>query len=427
MQVSVENTGTLGRRLSVSVPASQVEATYADRLQRLTRQVKMPGFRPGKVPAKVVEQQYGSRLMEEVIGDLIQSSFREAVGKEGLRPAGGPRIEPKALKRGEEFRYTAEFEIYPEIRDVSLDGVTIERPAVTIGDDDVARTLETIRQQRTRWNPVTREAQDGDRLRIDFVGRLAGEAFEGGTAKDFTLVLGNGTLLEDLERALVGAKAGDTRTMPVSFPSDYRHPKLAGQTAEFEVTVHEVAEPQLPAMDEKLARELGVTDGGLDKLKSDVRDNLEREATKRINQLLRVRVMKAIQSKYPVELPQALVDSEIESLKAREDTAAVSTNPEAIRARAVQRVALGLLLTEVMRSRGIKVDAQAVRSRIEEMAAEYESPHEFIQWHYEKPGRLGNVEMMVAEDQAVAELLATATVAEQPMAFQDLLKIHESF
>jgi len=432
MQVSVESTGTLGRRLSVSVPANQVEATYADRLQRLTRQVKMPGFRPGKVPAKVVEQQYGPRLMEEVIGDLIQSSFREAVGQEGLRPAGGPRIEPKALKRGEEFQYTAEFEIYPEIREVSLDGVNIERPVANITDDDVNSTLETIRQQRSRWNPVDREVQNGDRLQIDFVGRLDGEAFEGGSAKGFSLVLGNGTLLEDLEKALVGARPGNTRTMPVSFPADYRHPKLAGQTAEFQVTVHEVAEPQLPALDEHLARELGVADGSLEKLRSDVRANLEREATKRIHQILRVRVLKALQEKYPIDLPQVLVDSEVKTMKAREGAGnpAAPAVPEAdarLRARAVQRVTLGLLLAEVMRSRGIKVDAQAVRRRIEEMAAEYESPQEFIQWHYEKPDRLGNVETVVAEDQSVAELLATAKVNERPIPFQDLLKINESF
>lgn len=432
MQVSVESTGTLGRRLTVSVPANQVEAAYSDRLQRLARQAKVPGFRPGKVPTKVVEQQYGPRLMEEVVGDLIQTSFREAVGQQGLRPAGGPKIEPKAVQRGEEFRYTAEFEVYPEIRDVNLEGVKIERPVARIEDEDIARTLETIRRQRTRWNAVTRAARHEDRLRIDFTGRLGGEAFEGGAAKDFPLVLGSSTLLDDIERGLIGAQAGETRNVPVKFPADYRHPKLAGQAAEFDITIHEVTEPVLPALDENLARELGVADGSLDQLRRDVRGNLEREAGKRTNLILRVRVMKALQAKFPIELPQALIDAELATLKTRDRAGPGSTPlmPEddaRYRARAVQRVTLGLLLAEAMRARGIKVDAQAVRARVEDMAAEYESPQEFIQWHYQQPDRLGEVESMVAEEQAVAELLTTAKVIEQSVAFQDLLKMNETF
>jgi len=235
-----------------------------------------------------------------------------------------------------------------------------------------------------------------------------------------------------MERGLIGAKTGETRTLPVSFPADYRHPKLAGQKAEFDVTVHEVAEPVLPALDENLARELGVADGSLDKLRSDVRANLEREASKRTNLILRVRVMKALQAKYPIDVPKALVDAEVDTLKAREGAMAnhAAPMPEAddrYRARAAQRVTLGLLLAEAMRANGIKVDAQSVRARIEEMAAEYESPQEFIQWHYQQPARLGEVESIVAEELAVARLLATARVAEQPIGFQDLLKLNESF
>jgi trigger factor len=296
----------------------------------------------------------------------------------------------------------------------------------------VARTIDTIRRQRTRWNPVARGAQNDDRVRIDFVGRLGSEAFEGGTAKDFTLVLGGGTLLEDMERGLLGAKAGDTRSLPVNFPADYRHPKLAGQKAEFDVTVHEVAEPVLPALDENLARELGVADGGLDKLRADVRANLEREAGKRANLILRVRVMKALQAKYPLDIPKALVDAEIDTLKAREGAMAnhapsIPEGDDRYRARAAQRVTLGLLLAEAMRAHGIKVDAQSVRARIEDMAAEYESPQEYIQWHYQQPGRLGEVESMLAEERAVTELLATAKVVDQTIGFQDLLKLNESF
>jgi trigger factor len=425
MQVSVENVGTLGRRLNITVPADQLEKLYADRLQRLSRQVRVPGFRQGKVPLKMVEAQYGAKLLEEVAGDVIQSSFREAIGREGLRPAGGPRIQPKSLKRGEEFAYTAEFEVFPEIKKPTLAGVRIERPRATVGDEDVNRTLETIRKQRIRFDAVERAAQSGDRVTIDFTGRLNGTPFEGGSAKNFPVVLGGHSLLDDLEQGLIGIARNETRSIAVRFPANYRNAKLAGQTAEFEVRANEVAAPVLPDVDEALARELGVASGSIDELRQQVRENLEREAAKRSDAALRTRVMQALLDANRFEVPKALLDDEVAQLKTRGGAPSGASDDE-IRARAQIRVTLALILGEVMRHQGIVADPARVRARLEELAAEYESPEEFIQWHYEQPGRLTTIESLVAEEKVVEELLKTAELVDKPVSFQDLLNLNET-
>lgn len=425
MQVSVENVGALGRRLNITVPANQLEKAYADRLQRLSRQVRVPGFRQGKVPLKMVEAQYGAKLLEEVASDVIQSSFREAIGREGLRPAGGPRIQPKELKRGEEFAYIAEFEVFPEIRQPTLAGVRIERPRAAVGDEDVNRTIETIRKQRTRYETVDRAAQAGDRVTIDFTGRLNGTPFEGGSAKNFPVVLGGQSLLDDLEKGLIGIQRGETRSIAVRFPADYRNPKLAGQNAEFEVRASEVAGPVVPEINESLAKELGVASGSIDELRQQVRDNLEREAAKRSDATVRTRVMQALLDANRFEIPRALLDEEVAQMKTRGGVPAGAGDDE-IRARAQTRVALALILGEVMRHQGIVADAARVRARLEEMAAEYESPEEFIRWHYEQPGRLTSIESLVAEEKVVEELLKTAKLEDKPVGFQDLLQINET-
>jgi trigger factor len=425
MQVSVENVGTLGRRLNITVPADQLEKAYADRLQRLSRQVRVPGFRQGKVPLKMVEAQYGAQLLEEVAGDVIQSSFREAIGREGLRPAGGPRIQPKSLKRGEEFAYTAEFEIFPEIKRPTLAGVRIERPRATVGDEDVNRTLETIRKQRTRFDAVERAAQSGDRVTIDFTGRLNGTPFEGGSARNFPVVLGGHALLDDLENGLVGIARGETRSIAVHFPDSYRNPKLAGQNAEFEVRANEVAAPVVPEVSEALARELGVASGNVDELRVQVRENLEREAAKRSDAAVRTRVMQALLDANRFEVPKALLDEEVAQMKTRGGAPSGASDDD-IRARARIRVTLALILGEVMRHQGIVADPARVRARLEELAAEYESPEEFIQWHYEQPGRLTTIESLVAEEKVVEELLKTAELTDKPLSFQDMLNFNET-
>ena len=424
MQVSVETIGTLGRRLKVAVPADQVEKEFNARLQRLSKQVKMPGFRPGKVPLKMVEAQYGGRLMDEVAGELIQTTLYEAIGSQGLRPAGDPKIQRKPVTRGEQLEYTVEFEIFPEVKRFDLSGTRIERPVVTVSEEDVNRTLETIRKQRAIWKAVEHEARVGDRVSIDFVGRLDGKEFDGGKANGFQLVLGSGTLIEDMEQGLVGAKTGDMRHIPARFPADYRHSALAGKTADFDVKVNEVAEPILPELNETFAQELGVKDGGLDKLRADVRTNLEREATGRARAVVRARALKLLLDANPVDVPRSLLDAEIQRLKTSDMSGGLNVADETTyERRARSRVALGLILGEFIRSRGLVPDPARVRARLEEMAADYESPQEFIQWHYEKPERLSEIESLVMEEKVVEDLLVSAEITEKPVSFQELLKI----
>jgi trigger factor len=429
MQVSVQSVGTLGRKLTVALPAEELEKAFNVRLQRLSRQVKMPGFRPGKVPLKMVEAQYGASLMEEVAGDLIEASFREAIAREGLRPAAGPRIQRKSVRRGEQLEYTADFEVLPEIPRKDLTGVEIQRPVATVQAEDVARTLETIRKQRITWKPATRPAQEGDRVVMDFVGKIKGEKFEGGSATGFPVVLGSQTLIDDFEKGLVGATAGEQRNVSATFPADYRHSPLAGQTVEFEVTVKEVAEPVLPAIDEDLARQLGVADGNLDTLRHEVQQNLEREAASRTRNVMRSQVIRALLEANKIELPSGLIEAEMQRLKqadaaARGGKAArAAVSDEVWRARARERVAVGLVVGEIMRARGIKADPARVRAKLEQLAQEYESPQDFIQWHYQNPERLADVESLVLEERLVDEMLSTAEVSDKTVTFQELVQM----
>ncbi len=424
MQVSVETIGTLGRRLKVAVPADQVEKEFSARLQRLSKQVKMPGFRPGKVPLKMVEAQYGGRLMDEVAGELIQTTMHEAIGSQGLRPAGDPRVQRKPVTRGEQLEYTVEFEIFPEVKRFDLAGVRIERPAVTVSEEDVNRTLETIRKQRATWKQVDREARLGDRLTIDFVGRINSKEFEGGKANAFQLVLGSGTLIEDMEHGLVGAKSGEMKHVSARFPTDYRHSMLAGQTADFDVKVNDVTEAIFPDLNETFARDLGVKEGGLDKLRSDVKSNLEREAATRARAVIRTRVLKLLLDANPIEVPQGLLDAEMQRLKTADMSSGLNAGGEAgYERRARSRVALGLILGEFIRNRGLVPDPARVRAKLEEMAADYESPQEFIQWHYEKPERLSEIESLVMEEKIVEDLLVSANITDKSVSFQELLKI----
>lgn len=423
MQILVETVGTLGRKLKVAVAAQDVEKEFSQRLKRLSQQVKMPGFRPGKVPLKMVEAQYGGRLMDEIAGDLIETSLREAIVREGLRPAAGPRIDNRTIARDKGLEYTAEFEIYPEIKKLDLAGVAIERPVASVAPEDVERTLETIRKQRANWNALARAAQLGDRVKIDFAGRLNGEPIEGGTAKDFLAVLGSGTLLDDLEKGMVGAQAGDTRDVKATFPADYRHAALAGQTVEFEIKVHEVAEPVLPEVNADLATQLGVQDGNVERLRVEIGENLEREATQRTRRIVRARVLKELVEANDFEIPKILVETEVASLRRRAQASGLRDDDANLHDRARQRVAIGLILAEVIRARGIKPEPARVRAKLEEMASEYESPAVFVQWHYEQPQRLAQIESLVAEERAVEELLAQARVEDKAVTFQELLQI----
>jgi len=358
MQVTVETTGSLGRRMTVAVPAARMEQEIATRLKRLSQTVRFPGFRPGKAPMKMVEAQYAGKVLEEVAGDLIRATFYEAVNEKGLKPAGGPDIQPKHMDRGKDFEYTATFEIYPEIKSLDIKGMRIERPVVTVSDDDVSRTIETLRRQRVGWNPVERAAAMEDRVLIDFQGMLDGVPFEGGEARDFPLVLGNNTLIDGFESGLIGARAGESRTLDVTFPADYRNTNLAGKDVQFVVTVKQVNEPVLPEVNDEFARALGVVDGKIETLRTEVRANLERELAERVRGELREQVFKAVIEANPLDVPKVLEQSEVEHLiqanRANLEARGMPGNPlpgdpQRYAEQARRRVTLGLILAEMVK------------------------------------------------------------------------------
>lgn len=431
MQVTVESTGHLGRRLTVAVPAERLEKEFASRLRRVSQNAKFPGFRPGKAPMKMVEAQYGGQVMEEVVGDLIRTTFYEAVSEKGLKPAGGPSIEPKRVDRGQDFEYTATFEVYPEVTRLDIQGCKIERPSAAVAETDVDRTVESLRRQRVTWGPVDRAAQNGDRVIIDFQGSIDGTVFDGGTAHDFPLVLGNNTLIDGFEAGLIGAKAGDQRNLDLAFPAAYRNANLAGRKTQFAVTVKQVNEPVLPEVNEQFAADLGVKDGKVETLRAEVRANLERELADRVRRELHERIFNALLELNPFDVPKALEESEIQNLiqMTRSNLQAqglpadqVPTDPALYADQARRRVKLGLILAELARAKGLRADPAQVRARVEVMAASYDNPQEFIDWHYAKPGRLAQIEAQVLEDRAAEYLLETAVVVDKTVSFQDLVQ-----
>lgn len=431
MQVSVETTGNIGRRMTVALPAARVEQEYSARLKRVSQTARFPGFRPGKAPLKMVEAQYGRKLMDELTGELIESSFREAVTSEGLRPAGGPVLERKVAERGRDFEYTVLFEIYPEIEHLDIAGKRIERPAVSVDDADVTRTLQSLRKQRVDYRPVERAAASGDQLTIDFIGRLDGVPFEGGQASDYRLVLGESALIPGFEDGLKGMRAGEDRTLDLRFPDDYRNTQLAGKTAQFGVTAKAVAEPVLPEIDAEFARQLGIADGNVDTLKREIRANLEREMADRIRTGVRDQVFAALLEINDFDVPQALVQSEIGQLMQQMQTNLsgqglsadmAPRDPAAYQDQARRRVRLGLVLAEFVKRHKLTADAPAVRARVELMAASYEVPQNFIDWHYAQPGRLAEIESLVLEEKAVGQLLEGAELVDKPMSFEELTR-----
>lgn len=430
MQVSIESTGDLERRMTVALPAEQFEKAILERLRKLSKTVKMPGFRPGKVPLKMIEAQYGGKVMEEVVGDLINSSFRQAIGQQGLNPAGGPSIEPKSLDRGKDLEYVAVFEVYPDISPKGLEGTKFERPLCEITEEDVHRTLERMQKQRTQWEPVDGRAEDGHRLSIDFDGSLDGSPVDGTSAKDFLVVLGQGALVEDFERQLVGLSVGDEPTISVTFPNDDHNANLAGKKVDFALCVKQIAEARLPALDDDFAKVFGVKDGSLETLKAEVRTNLEREVQDRIRVVMRDRVMSAVVDNNDISVPKRLVDEEAQRLLSSNRLALkkngipedkLPSDQSLYVDQAQRRVLLGLVLSELSKRQGMKADPARVKETLERMAATYEDPAEFIQWHYADPKRLAEVEAVVMEDMLVEHLLGTAQIVDKPIGFSELM------
>ncbi len=430
MQVSVENTGSIGRKMTISLPASDIEDKIKQRLANLSKTVKLPGFRPGKVPKSVVEGRFGDQVMQEVAGEMIESSFRDALMKEEILPAGGPSIEPKAITRGQDLEYVASFDVYPEIPKTSISSTTIEKPIVEVTDADIEQTLENMRQRQVEYKATEEPAKTDDRVTMDFVGTIEGEIFQGSDAKDFQLVLGSGNLLPDFEDGLQGKKKGEEFTLGVTFPETYPAEEVAGKSAEFKINVKQVEQPELPTIDADFAKAMGVEDGDLDRLRGEVRQNLTRELQDRVRSHTRNEVMQALLIDNDFELPSQLVEEEIsrmvQSMQAELKRQGLGDKmPEIDRSRheeeARKRVSLGLIMQDIMKKNKMTADEARVRTRVENIAQSYEQPDQFVQWYMDDKDRLTQLQSMILEEQIVEKLLEDATVTDKSMSFQEFM------
>lgn len=430
MAANVESLGSLERRLQMSVPLEGIEREIDARLKKMAREAKMPGFRPGKVPMKLLAQTYGPQLRSEVLGDAVQRAFSEAVREANLKVAGAPRIEPKKEPAAGALEFSATFEVYPEFKVGDLAGAAIVRPGIEVDEAAVDKTLGILQKQRVSYAAAARPAQDGDRLTADFAGTIGGETFAGGKAEGFAFVLGEGRMLPEFEAAARGMAAGATKSFELTFPADYHGKDVAGKTASFELRVQLVEEPRLPALDAEFARSLGVADGDLAKMRAEVKQNVEREAKKRIEARVKNQALEALLKATPLELPKALVAQETQELvqRAAADLQArgmklekLPLDPQAFEAAARRRVALGLIIGELARSEKLQPKPAEVRALIEQEAAAYESPAEVVKWFYMQPQRLTEMEGLALEGNVVKWVLSRAKVADQTVAFDELM------
>lgn len=431
METTTQNTSPLERTLNLAVSLANMDAEVGNRLKRMARTIKMDGFRPGKVPLKIVAQQYSGQVRQEVLGDVVQRSFSDAVKQQNLKVAGYPRIEAKPAEgESNDLEFTATFEVYPDVVVGDISAATIERPQVVVGDAEVDKTIEILRKQRVSYEPVARAAASGDQVTIDYRGTLNGEEFQGGQAKDYRLVLGEGRTLKDFEDPIVGMKAGESKTFELTFPEDYHAKELAGKTVTFEVTLGQVAGQKLPEVDADFAKTLGVADGSLETMRSEIKANLEREVKKRINSRVKEHVMQALLDATPLELPKALVEMEIDRLRegASEDMRArgmnvgdISFPAHLFEDQARRRVSLGLILSELVKANQLQPTAEQVRAMVNEFSESYEQPEQVVAWYHGEPKRLAEVEALVMEDNVVKWALERAKVVEVASAFDELM------
>jgi len=435
MQTEVKKLDGLKYELTVTLPAEEVKKAYEKRLKEVSKEAKISGFRPGKVPVDVVEKQFGKGLRDEVAGNLMQSSFEEAVTSNELVIAGQPNVRPGELVNDQPFEYVATFETYPKIELKDLDGVKLDKATAEVSDDDVAKMLEKIQKQQAEWIEVDRVSANGDRVIIDFDGFLEGEAFEGGSAKEFALELGSKQMIPGFEEGLIGTKAKDEKKIEVTFPKEYPVEKLAGQKTTFEITVHKVEEPKLPELDDELAKKAGIEDG-IDALKAEVRKGMERELKQMLDSQIKTQVLDKLIELNPIDIPDALLELEIKSLQqmARQQMAQqmggkelpdIDLPREPYIEQATKRVTLGLLLAEVIKLHDIKVNGDLVRTKVEEIAQAYGKPDEVVAWYYNNKQMLSEVEALVVEDQAIEKLTEKAAIKEQSSNYDEVVNAQQ--
>ncbi len=433
MQVSVENTGPLERKLKVEVPEEKISAEVQNRLQTISRTSKIQGFRPGKAPFRVIEKHYGNRVRQEVVGELVQSTFYEAITKEKLRPASNPDIDPLTDNKGSGLSYTATFEILPEVKLANLESLSVEKPVCEITDADIDKMIEVIRKQQSSLNPVDHEAKSGDFVKIDFTGTLNGEEFEGGKATDYTLELGAGRFIKGFEEGLVGCKAGDLKTLKIDFPKDYFKEDLAGKPVEFAVTVKEVNEMVLPELDDQLFIRMGVKEGGLTAFRDEIRRNMEREVAQGLSNQAKTSAFDVLFKSHEFELPKSLVAAESRRLNQQYHmqlqmrglhTDHQHNEEEELKAfttQAQRNVTLQLVISEIVKTNNIKVEKSRVRELIENIARSYEDPGQVVQWYYADQKRVADVEALALEDEVVNWLLQRAKITEKKFSFDDIM------
>lgn len=427
MQISVESTGALERRMNIQVPAQRVAQAIDARLQSLSRTVRINGFRPGKVPVNVVRKQYGAAVRQEVLEGLVQTTFSEAVTGQKLNPAGGPRIEEFKADEGQDLSYRAVFEVYPEFELKGVEGLVVNRPTVEVGAADIDAMIDNLRRQQATYVKVERAAKDTDRVTIDFEGKIDGVAFDGGKGSNFPVVVGAGRMLPDFEAGLQGIKAGETKEVNVSFPADYAAANLAGKTAVFTLTAHSVEEQQLAEANDEFAKAFGITEGGIAKLREEVADNMRRELAENIRGRVRQQLFDGLLAANAIEVPAVLVNNQVRDMQVdagRQSGAREASQlppAEQFQEPARRRVALGLVLGEVIKASGVSVDRNRVQAKVQEMAEQYPDPAQALKAYRENQDAQRQIENLVLEEQVIEWLLERAKVSEQPMSFKELM------
>lgn len=429
MQVSIETTTGLERRMTIGVPAAEVENAVAARLNEAARTVKINGFRKGKIPLKVIKNRFGKGVRQEVLGEIMSRSYYAAVTEQKLKPAGQPKIEPKSLDEGKDIEFVATFEVYPEVTLSDFSKVKAEKLVAEVTDKDIDTMIDNLRQQRQEWEEVKRQAKNDDMVNIDYEGTIDGEAFSGGTGSNTNLVLGSGRMIEGFEKGLLKSKAGDEVTLELTFPEEYRNKDLAGKPVVFKVKVNKVSAPKLPALNDEFFAAFGVTEGGEEGFRKEVAANMERELKKASKNRLKTNVMDVLLEQNDVEVPGALVGAEIDVLRQQAlqqfGAGAQNLDPsllpdELFREQAEKRVKLGLILGEVIKQKGLRADAAKVREAIEDIAATYETPDEVVNYYYSNKEQLDTVESAVLEDQVFDLIAEQAQIKERKVSYQEL-------
>jgi trigger factor len=426
MQVSLESTSKLGRKMTVEVPPERIDPEVEKRLKAMSQRVKVAGFRPGKVPLRIVKQRFGEQVLREVTGEVLRASFQEAVAEKALRPASGPRIESGDSGAGRGLRYTATFEVYPEFELASIEGLEIKRPQVEITEADVGEMLEKLRAQRATWEPVDRPAQKGDQVIIDFTGLIDGESFEGSQGKELSFELGAGRMLSGFEEQLVGTRAGEDKQITIDFPADHHNQAVAGKTATFDVAVKTVSQSKLPPLDEEFAKSLGVSEGSVEALRKAARENMSRELEQKINARIKMQVMDGLLQRNEVELPETMINDEIARLRKQAmqnlgESDASRFKDELFVEEARKRVKRGLIVGEIVRRHEMKPDREKVQHHLQALAANYGDPQQVMDYYHRNPAAMANIEAIVIEDQVVDWVLAQARTIPETMTFAALV------